>query len=91
MIFGQGGKSRNVLRQSFAMKRYTVARVVFDLFESEVILKSRSNDAGRNAIHADIEIRRFARQGAGELWHGSLCYAIGNRAGTIADPGCRGD
>jgi hypothetical protein len=43
-------------------------RVVFNLLGSEVILKSRPNDAGRNAIHADIEIGYFARQGAGELW-----------------------
>src|ERR1017187_2622980 len=71
------------------MKRNPIPHVVFDLRGGEVILKSRPNDARRNAIHADIEIGQFSRQRPRERRYGSLSHAVGNRSGATTASGRR--
>src|SRR3974390_2693520 len=73
------------------MERDAVAGIVFDLFVREVVLKSRTNDAGGDAIHPNIAISQFARQRARELRDRALHYSVSDRPGATTSTRGRGD
>ena len=52
-----------ILRFAFAMERNPVLDIVLHLRRREHVLEGSANDPGRDAIHANIVLRQFPRQG----------------------------
>ena len=80
-----------ILRFAFAMERNPIFDIVLHLFRREDVLEGSANDPWRDAIHADIVVCEFAREGARKLRQGPLHHSICQCAEAAAVAGCRTD
>ncbi len=90
LVFDQlQNEGRDLLGTPLPAKRNAIAQVILLCGLAHRIVKRRADNAGRNAIDADVFGRMIARQCAGKLDEGGLDDLIGDGSGAATKCGCR--